>query len=178
MEIRSELFLQHCCFLQIIDYKELKLNIPYFSECDHFSSFPHIIIQSKDDGIKFARLEKLKKNNQLKIQHLLSEKESLKSKVDQLKIQIKKQKSETNDVKKEFYHLQNLIFELNNHEYNEIKNSVDLFYNQKLERNYILKKDEVEKYKLLFFLVNRILKVENHPDFYKFCSLLYLLNEN
>ena len=89
-EIRNDLFLQLCCFFQILDFTEIKQNIPFISECIQFLSYPHMVILSKEDYTRMARFEKLKKQKDLRINHLLSENYNLKTKINNLKEKIKK----------------------------------------------------------------------------------------
>lgn len=178
LEIKSIHFLQQCCFFNILCYDEIIKNVPYVSKFNQFLSFPKIAIQSRDDITKLSRLEKNKKHSQLRIQKLLSDNDKLKIKINELKEAIKNMKCDMRIAQKNFYDIEQEIIRLNSENYHMILGNIEAFYNENLERNYVLQKKKVEKYYFFAQMINHFLKNENHPNFFKFCSLFYLLNKN
>lgn len=87
-------------------------------------------------------------------------------------------KCDMNKTNQDFYEIEKSLIELSHANYHSILTNIESLYNEKLERNYVLNKDKVEKYKMFPYLINHAQKYKNDDIFYKFCSLFYLLNKN
>lgn len=173
-DIRAELFLQNCCFLNILDYNDLKLRLPFINDIEFFDSFPKVAIQSQEELLEITRLTQLNKGKSVRITRLVGDKRNLIEKVNQLKEKVKSLQ-QTNLTYSQIE--QNIISFFYQNRL-KIQTDFKLLFEETFKKNYILPKNRIDEYDLLHCMIKKILNEKNDTNFHKFCSLLYILNKN
>lgn len=178
LEIRSDLFLQVCCFLQIFTYDEMKMHIPYIYEIENFNSYPILNFRKNEEILENARSILEEKRKDAFINDVLQENKNLKKKIAQLKNELFEQSIQIENITQKLHDLKiNFlsIAEKNKENYDNELQQIDFELHK---NNYIISKEMASKYPLLDSMLNRLITKKPDQNLLKFSSLLKLLNRN
>lgn len=174
--IESSLFLQLCCFFKVFSIDELKQKIS-FKINDFFCSFPKIDFKTNNDILEKARDKKSLMNKDEKIKSLHEDNEKFQLKICELQSKLKFSYEENNNLIKQINEIKKDFLTKLGDMKKKISNERDHFYTSIAEENLLISKKRLSQFPIFECLIKKYFFNEFNENFYKFCSVLKLLNK-
>lgn len=171
-EIRVDLFLQQCIIFRIFTYSELAEKINYVKDIQYLDFCP-ILNNYKDrnDILSNARLIKKNKNIKKEIFKTQNQLENLieisEKKIVEQDETIENMISESSELKTNY----SIVLSQNAHHQDAQYELTKI-----LKENYLVKKEKLNKYPILELMLNYLNDKKTDENYYKFCSLLKIMN--